>query len=118
MPFLTKLQTEHVKGNDWKVINSLVYVTEKSKKRIEVPVGFVTDYASIPKLLLGVFGRPSGKMAEPATLHDYLYRTKTDFSRKEADEVFFEALRGKGVSWFKAYTLYAGVRVAGSSSFR
>ncbi|MEE4290656.1 MAG: DUF1353 domain-containing protein [Cycloclasticus sp.] len=117
MAFLTTLQTEHVKDKDWRVISALAYMTSNDEL-IVVKKGFITDYASIPKLLLSIFGRPSGKMVEPSVLHDFLYQAKTKYTRKESDLIFLEALKGKGINWFKRRAMYYGVRIGGGSSWK
>lgn len=60
---------------------------------ITVPVGFVTDFASVPRLpLTYLIAGNTGHWA--ATVHDLLYRWGV-VSRKDADIVFKEALNVK-----------------------
>lgn len=82
-----------------------------------VPMGFCTDFASIPRLLQTAVGSPAGgKYRRAAVLHDYLYRS-CQLSREEADALFYEAMISSGVSRRKARQLYLGVRFGGASSY-
>ena len=41
-------------------------------QRVDVPIGFVTDLASIPRIFWSIL-RPDGAYTYPAIVHDYLY---------------------------------------------
>ena len=78
---------------------------------IKVPAGFETDFASVPRwpltfALLGSYGHAA------AVIHDWLYTTG-ELSRPEADLVFHEALRSSGIARWRAWLMWAGVRVGG-----
>lgn len=95
--FLSPLITEDVMpwANDGTGQSELRAVfsfqTEVLKKRIDVPFGFSTDFASVPKgiLMWGLFG---GRYKRPATAHDYLIRFRICY-REKADLVFLELMR-------------------------
>jgi Protein of unknown function (DUF1353) len=55
-------------------------------KRVEVPVGFVTDFASVPETFWSSV-RPDSDYLYAVIVHDYLYWTQ-DRPREEADEIF------------------------------
>jgi len=85
--------------------------------RIEVPAGFLTDYASVPRILWNLIP-PTGKYTYAAVVHDYLYAGHNGqhiykVTRKQADAVFLDAMLSVGVSKPLAYTMWAGVRVGG-----
>lgn len=48
----------------------------------------------------------------PAVIHDYLYGT-ANLSRRECDEVFYNALRSSGIARWRAWLMWAGVRLGG-----
>lgn len=48
----------------------------------------------------------------PAVIHDYLYGT-ANLSRRQSDEVFYNALRSSGVARWRAWLMWAGVRIGG-----
>ena len=87
---------------------------------LEVPIGFITDLASVPRYLWLTFP-PSGLHNGAAILHDYLYskfcRYK-DITREEADKIFLELMKELGVPAWKRYAMYYAVRLFGKSHFR
>lgn len=104
--FLSDLDTRVISENKFELLNPLKYHTKKlsvSKRDIVVPAGFQTDFASF---FIIKFGEKS------ATLHDYLYASHL-VSRKKADEIFLEALETEGVSYWRRYSCYYGVRAFG-----
>lgn len=117
--FKTLAEMKHVDGKRWMLTEPLVYAVQ-GVKTITVPKGFVTDYASLPRPLLAVFGRPSGITAEPAVLHDWLYSPDglPLLARYRCDEIFLESMKSKGVNWFKRYAMYHGVRVFGAAFYK
>lgn len=115
--FLTDLKCELVSSGwwrrEWKLTAPLTYRTlVLGKPRlIEVPEGFVTDFASVPRVPIvwwwvGAIGQ------RPAVIHDYIY-TYRKFSREVADRIFREALQVVGVNQVNRNIMYAGVRVGG-----
>ncbi|SFP60235.1 DUF1353 domain-containing protein [Hydrogenimonas thermophila] len=85
----------------------------------EVPAGFVTDGASIPRIFWSVVGSPfTGKYVEVAVLHDYLYSGAEDVSFKEANRIFYKGMRKAGVNRAKAYLMYKAVSLFGKKRFR
>lgn len=87
----------------------------RSGDRIHVPMGTVTDFASVPRVLWSIFP-PINWYAPAAILHDYMYHNHRGRTRKEADGIFLEAmlvLSDSSARQVIAYTLYAAVRVFG-----
>ena len=78
---------------------------------IEVPTGFETDFANIPKnpILWDIAGGDGNKAS---TIHDYLY-TVHIYDRKTSDKVFKEALKAEGIGHIKRNLMYASVRIFG-----
>ena len=78
---------------------------------VEIPVGFKTDFCSIPAL-----GRPFfpilGKAAKAAVIHDYLIREGIR-KRKESDDIFNEAMKISKVPTIRRLIMYYAVRIAG-----
>jgi hypothetical protein len=83
---------------------------------VEVPKGFVTDFASIPRLFFSAL-RPDGDYAYAAVIHDYLYWTQQT-SKDTADEIFRLAMIDFKIDSFVASTIYNAVRLGGDSSWR
>lgn len=82
---------------------------------VEVPKGFVTDFASVPRVFWSLF-RADGDYAYAATLHDFLY-WQQDRSKAEADSIFRYAMDDLKITDAKAYTLYKAVDLLGSSAW-
>ena len=82
---------------------------------VEVPTGFVTDFASIPPIFFSVL-RPDGEYAYAAVIHDYLYWTQTR-PREVADEIFKLAMQDLKVNIVKLTAIYEAVRQLGGKAW-
>ena len=84
---------------------------------IIVPVGFETDLASVPRILLSLF--PSdGKYLEACIIHDYVYTHLTRlYSKKQADEMLRKGAIALGLAPWKARIMWAGVRIGGRGNW-
>lgn len=87
----------------------------QSHNRVDVPPGFVTDFASIPRAFWS-FLPPDGEYAYAAVLHDYLY-WKQSRSREESDEILKFAMEDLKVGVITTGTIYSAVRVGGGSAW-
>lgn len=117
--FLTPLRVEEVddKSSDgrgsWRLLEALAYESEALSATVTVPAGFITDFASVPRipvafLLCGDVGHKA------AVVHDFLYTVRT-CGRKAADEVLVEAMAVCGVPPWRRALMWAGVRIGGGS---
>ncbi len=87
---------------------------------IVVPAGFATDLASVPRWLWWLFPRDDPQYAAAAVLHDYLYRWGIGaerFDRGTADAIFLEFMLILGVPTWKAWAMYAAVRLFGQAPY-
>ncbi len=100
-------------GRDFKLYKSFTYHigTKFSRHYIRVPKGFITDLASTPNFLWWWLP-PFGKYTKAAVLHDFIYQTHCK-TRKEADEIFKEAMVIGGTPAWKVRLMYLGVRAFG-----
>ena len=78
---------------------------------VDVPIGFVTDFASIPRIFWSLL-RPDGAYVYAAIIHDYLYWTQSG-SRSAADATFRLAMLDFEVDTATATSIYGAVRTAG-----
>lgn len=78
---------------------------------IVVPAGFVTDFASIPRLFWRL-EPPLGRAGKAAVIHDWLYSNKLR-TREEADKIFRQAMGDLGVPVIKRRLMWAAVRAGG-----
>ncbi len=104
-------------GINWRVDTAFDYESVALHTILTIPVGFVTDFASTPRLLWPVLP-PAGRWGKPSVLHDFLYRTNGIATRAQADRVFLEAMTVLGIGWRTRSIMYAGVRVFGASSYK
>lgn len=112
--FLTKLRVEKLDNGQWRLLAPLHYESAVAGRIIQVPIGFETDFASVPRLpfmfwLLGDRGHAA------AVVHDWLYRTEL-VSRSMADAVFREALESE-VGFLSRWAMWAGVRIGGWAAY-
>ena len=114
-------------GRRWRLVGHFTYAvgSEHSGAYIVVPSGFETDFASVPRMFWSIIP-PWGKYGKAAIVHDYLYQTlsatsiKTGirYTRKDADDIFLEAMGVLGVPTWKKYLMYWAVRLFGWAAFR
>lgn len=97
-------------SKEWVVERPLLYFS-KAGDWYEVPKGFITDLASIPKPLRGLI-EVNGRHRKAAVLHDYLYCTQK-VTREEADALFLEAMGMIGVDTVQRNAMWLGVRAFG-----
>lgn len=86
---------------------------------IEVPAGFVTDFASVPRPFWNL-EPPLGDAGKAAVVHDYLYANRGlcgRLSRAQADAIFRRALGDSGVAGWKRGLLWAAVRLGGAGGW-
>ncbi len=118
--FITTLKTDQTDRRTYKLLDDLV-LADDDQRTIIVPAGFVTDFASIQVLhnafLFVLFALVSGYGNYAATVHDFLY-SEGQVSRKEADAVLFRALRAEGVARWRAWLMWAGVRIGGAKHYK
>lgn len=109
------MRWETLIGDRTELMEPLIYLSG-ANERIEIPAGFMTDYASIPKIFRNIY-EPSGPARFPAILHDYLYqrlgRGPYFKNRKQSDDLFLEAMQLVGVDLIQRRTIYRMVRLFG-----
>lgn len=85
--------------------------------RMTIPASFRCDLASVPWAFLWLVG-PNGKHQRAALFHDYGYRTKPVSTRSTIDEVFRAIMLYDGVSPWRAWVIWAVVRLCGWTAWR
>jgi len=86
---------------------------------INVPKGFITDLASVPRSFWTIFP-PFGVYTPAAVIHDFLYSeyNVTGINRTLSDKIFLFIMRELGVGFFKSKTMYRAVRLFGETSWK
>ena len=74
----------------------------------EVPAGFISDGATVPRLLWPLFP-PVGKYLKATLVHDFLL-TKNPRDRRTADMAFRQCLHSLGITPWRANVMFWAVR--------
>lgn len=90
------------------------FIFRDTRRIVEVPAGFVTDFSSIPSLAKPLFS--SEQHDVPGLVHDFLY-WRQSCTRVQADRLFERALAQLGVPKAKRSAMYLAVRLGGSSAW-
>ena len=106
----------------WSLESRCVYLTEVlgEPETIEVPAGYRTDLASVPRLP-GIYWRVGNRAVLPSIVHDYLFEHDPhNWGRKVADRIFLEAMTDeKDPPWpTTRWAMYMGVRLGGWRAWR
>lgn len=103
----------------WETVKPFAYLT-KDDHVITVPEGFETDAASVPRWAWSIFP-PTGKYLEAAIIHDWLYSSQKIggewITRKEADQIFYEAMTELDIKLWRRWLIYRAVRLGGHKHF-
>lgn len=112
--FLDPLDLQYLDGRIWRLITPFDYDSTIAGL-ISVPVGFVTDFASVPRFFWRVLP-PTGRYGKAAVVHDYLYGSHL-VAKPVADRVFLEAMTRLGVNRFTRSIMYWAVRLFGGTAY-
>ncbi len=114
---MSKLLVKDLMNGKFELVGDYVY--QIGEYSIRVPKGFVTDYASIPRIFRPIV-LPYGKHSGASVVHDYLYSKgcDLDIERKKADKIFFEILKEEGVNPILARLMYVAVRIFGKIRYK
>lgn len=119
MRILEYPKVQQINPHEWKLLDHLTYsVHNDPNDLIEVPEGFITDFASVPRIFWNIIP-PFGEYSSAAVIHDFLYNRHGDVpegkhrSRKDCDLIFLEAMEVMSVPWWKRQVMYRAVRTFG-----
>lgn len=112
--FLTQLYVTLVDKDGqgtWELMADFHYRSKVLGRDIVVPKGFRTDFASVPRLPLSYM--LVGNVAhEAAVVHDWFYvkASGEEVTRKQADDVLYEAAVLAGLAKWRAWLMWTAVR--------
>jgi len=119
MPFDAKLQVQRDNCHKWKLLAPAIYRAALpvpggvSSVEFTIPKGFVTDWASVPRLLQSFIPR-TGQWDEAAALHDLfceaLNKGAPIVDSRTADKLFEKVMKEAGVGVVRRKLMWAGVR--------
>jgi hypothetical protein len=104
-PFVGEL----IGDNKWRVYIPFEYHVGRypSEIVIYVPVGFETDFASVPRIFWSLIS-PVDTHGKAAVVHDYCYRHGL-YPKSTCDKIFREALQVLKVPKWKIFCMYWAV---------
>jgi hypothetical protein len=113
------LASETLDKDYWLVTKAFTYYVDfdTKKLRVEIPLGFLTDGASVPKIFWNIIP-PWGRYGQAAIVHDWLCENlyfldendqKVPITRKRCDQTLYEAMQVLGVPPTTAKMIYGAV---------
>lgn len=113
-PFIGEL----ISKNKWKVYKEFEYHVGQypSEEIIKVPVGFITNFASVPRIFWFIIS-PIDEHGKAAVIHDFCYYIGYNASKKRCDDIFREALQVLKCSKWKIFFMYWSVRIFGYNTW-
>ena len=95
---------------------SLHYESEVLGQIVVIPKGFISDGASVPRILWSIYP-PFGRYLEAAIVHDWYcvlgHKGESPIDYKIAADVFREAMQACGVNCWRRFKMYWAVRLFG-----
>ena len=116
--FTTPLIVEPIDARRWRLVEPFEYHigSYPSSEVIRVPKGFVTDFASVPRIFWSILP-PYNRYGKAAVLHDFCYY-KGFCTRKRCDDLFLEAMEVWTVPKWKRLVMYWAVRLFGRRAWK
>jgi len=111
--FTRHLTVTKIGARTWRVEKGFDYHVgdESSSDVVQIPKGFETDFASVPRIFWMIFP-PDGKYTQAAVLHDYM-AFRSVRSKEDIDHIFLEAMRVLKVSKVRRKLIYYAVKYFG-----
>lgn len=101
----------------WELLEEFSFSSDSLSRVITVPVGFVTDLASIPRAVQNVLPNDHPHIEMPSVIHDYLYTVQTT-TREQADKVLREGMELQGANTFVRNAVYQILRYFGGGHWK
>lgn len=102
------LRVELLDSGKWALLSPLVFRSAALDRTVVVPLGFETDFASVPRLPI-VFLLTANRAYKAAVVHDYAL--ESGMEREDAATLFREAMEAEGIPEGLREIMYAGVRL-------
>jgi hypothetical protein len=122
--FLSTLTGEWLDDVRFRLTQPLIYQSDILKKEfpeikdgiLEIVAGFVTDFASVPRVPIAyeLFGDRAHHESVP---HDFMYQTHI-VTKHMADRIFLEAMVVRSKPVYIRVPMYWGVILGGTSSYK
>lgn len=116
-----------IDGVNWRLLDGFRYylTADEGGEFVDVPAGFVTNFASIPRVLQNLCPT-TGKYAQIAVVHDKLFlapviRTPASArpcTRGQANRIFLEGAQVLGVSWLVRRVMYRALQLGSGAAWQ
>lgn len=114
--FTSPAVVEILNSYDFRLVKDFeFYIDNEQGEKITVPEGYITDFASVPRVFWSVIP-PVGKYTKACIIHDYMYDNAIK-TKKEADLIFYDAMKVLKVPKWKRLTMYYAVRLFGRGEY-
>ena len=114
-PLCVAMTNRKYNGRDlWRLSSDFIYQS-RIAGLITVPNGFLTDFASVPRLPV-VFWLTGDTAHRAAVIHDWLYKTGLK-PRDIADRVLLEAMKVARMPLWRRQSMYLAVRLFGARNY-
>jgi len=98
-------------GENWITLTKIEFTINLEK--FTIPAGFVTDFASVPRIARGVVNR-IGRGVIAYVIHDWLRKDiQQEISTKTSDKALYKFMRLLGESRYNSKKVYYGLRMFG-----
>lgn len=100
----------------WVLVEPLRYMSRLYKEQIVIPAGFVTDFASVPRVPIAYWFYGDRAHRE-SVLHDFLFQ-KHLVGFNLANRIFLEAMKSRKKPWCIRWPMYVGVKFGGGWAYK
>lgn len=116
--FTTPLKVEPLDNGKWELLEEFEYKigSLQSNEVIVIDKGFITNFASVPRIFWSIYPPYSPEYGKAAVLHDGMYDAKL-FSRRKCDAILKEAMGVLGASWVTRNIIWSAVRTFGMFTY-
>jgi hypothetical protein len=114
--FTTRLRTDCLDSGLFELVEEFDFASDTLERIVRVPVGFITDFASIPFPFSAIWP-PTGPYGKAAVVHDMLYQYPECLTPRvtwmQANRTLLEGMEALKVGWFTRRAIFAGVCLGG-----
>lgn len=114
--FEALLPHECVDGKQLFVFTDEFICNTPNNGQVVIPVGFITDFASIPGIAKGWLDDDDPRILCPSCIHDFRY--KMGFDRKKADQELCDLMSLCGARRTMGWTVKLMVRIFGGTHWQ
>jgi hypothetical protein len=114
--FTTRLRTDCLDDGRFELVEEFDFASDTLERIVRIPVGFVTDFASIPPPFCAIWP-PTGPYGKAAVVHDMLYQHPECLTPRvtwmQANRTLLEGMSALRVGLVTRYAIFWGVCLGG-----